>query len=90
MVLGDRFAGDPMPLFPFSGAAWLVVGVQEKVLAESAAAVLLGEQDQDAAIEQGGVLPASPGPVVGLGGVVRRRRAEDQTVPDDLCPAEPG
>ena len=29
VVLGDRFAGDPVPLFPFGGAAWLVVGVQE-------------------------------------------------------------
>jgi hypothetical protein len=53
VVFGDRFAGDPMPLFPFAGAGWLVVGVQEKVLAERAAAVLLGEQDQDAAVEQG-------------------------------------
>ena len=52
VVLGDRSAGDSMPLFRFGGAAWLVVGGQEKVLAESAAAVLLGEQDQDAAVEQ--------------------------------------
>jgi hypothetical protein len=28
VVFGDRFAGDPMPLLPFGGAAWLVVGVQ--------------------------------------------------------------
>jgi hypothetical protein len=33
VVLGDRFAGDPMPLFPFGRGGWLVVGVQEKVLA---------------------------------------------------------
>ena len=52
VVLGDHLAGDPMPLFPFSGAAWLVVGVREKPLTQSAAAVLLGEQDQDAAVEQ--------------------------------------
>ena len=90
VVFGDRFADDPMPLFPFSRAAWLVVGVQEESLAQRAAAVLLGEQDQDAAVEQGRVLPASPGPVAGQGGVVRGRRAEDQTVPDDLRPAEPG
>lgn len=90
VVLGDRLAGDPMPLFPFSGAAWRVVGAQELSLAESAAAVLLGEQYQDAAVEQGWVLPAPPGPVGGQCGVVRRRRAEDQTVPDDLGPAEPG
>jgi hypothetical protein len=53
VLLGDRLAGDPMPLFPFGGAAWLVVGVQEEPLAEGAAAFLLGEQDQDAAVEQG-------------------------------------
>ena len=57
-----------------------MVGVQEKVLAERAAAVLLGEQEQDAAVEQGWVLPASPGPVVGLSGVVRRRRTVDGAV----------
>jgi hypothetical protein len=51
-----------------------VVGVQEKVLAESAAAVLLGEQDQDAAVEQRWILPAPPGPVVGLGEVAPRTR----------------
>jgi hypothetical protein len=29
VLLGDRLAGDPVPLFPFGRAAWLVVGVQE-------------------------------------------------------------
>jgi len=80
VVLGDRFAGDPVPLLPFGGAGWLVVGVQEQPCAERAAAFLLGEQDQDAAVEQGLVLAAPLGPVVGQGGVVRGRRAEDQTV----------
>src|SRR6266542_704951 len=88
VLLGDRLAGDPVPLFPLGGAGWLVVGVQEQVPAQGAASVLLGEQDQDAAVEQGSVLAASLGPVVGQGGVVRRRRAQDQTVSDDLCPAE--
>src|SRR6266545_411383 len=72
VLLGDRLAGDPVPLFPLGGAGWLVVGVQEQV----------------PAVEQGSVLAASLGPVVGQGGVVRGRRAEDQTVSDDLCPAE--
>ena len=53
VLLGDRFAGDPVPLFPLGGAVWLVVGVQEQVPAEGAASVLLGEQEQDAAVEQG-------------------------------------
>src|SRR5512142_2830389 len=30
VLLGDRFAGDPMPLLPLGGAGWLVVGVQEQ------------------------------------------------------------
>jgi hypothetical protein len=47
-----------VPLFPFRGAAWLVVGVQEQTLAEVTAALLLGQQDQDAAVEQGLVLAA--------------------------------
>jgi hypothetical protein len=90
VVLGDRLAGDPVPLFPFGGASWLVVGVQEEAPAEWAASFLLGEQNQDAAVEQGCVLAAPFGPVVGQSGVVRGRRAEDKTVPDDLCPAESG
>src|SRR3989440_8984391 len=88
VLLGDRLAGDPVPLFPLGGAGWVVVGVQEQVPGQGGASVLLGEQDQDAAVEQGSVLAASLGPVVGQGGVVRGRRAEDQTVSDDLCPAE--
>jgi hypothetical protein len=55
----------------------------------SPGALLLGEQDQDAAVEQGLVLATSGGPVVGQGGVVRGRRAEDQAMPDDLRPAHP-
>jgi hypothetical protein len=36
VLLGDRFAGGAMPLFPFGGAVWLAVGVQEQVLAPPA------------------------------------------------------
>ena len=88
VLLGDRLAGDPVPPFPLGGAGWLVVGVQEQVPAQGAAAFLPGEQDQDAAVEQWCVLAAPLGPVAGQGGVVRGRRAEDQAMPDDLGPAE--
>jgi hypothetical protein len=45
------FAGGAMPLFPFGGAVRLAVGVQEQASADCAAAVLLGEQVEHAAVE---------------------------------------
>ena len=57
VLLGDRLAGDPVPLFPLGGALWLVVGVQEQVPRRGQRPVLPGEQVQDAAVEQGWFLP---------------------------------
>jgi hypothetical protein len=58
----DEGAAVPCQCSHSVGAAWLVVGVQEEPLAQSAAAVPLGEQDEDAAVEQKWVLSAPPGP----------------------------
>ena len=90
VLLGDRFAGDPVPLLPFGGAGWLVVGVQEQAVHSGQRPFCLASRIRTLRSSRGWFLPTSFGPVVGLGGVVRGRRAEDQTVSDDLRPAEPG
>ena len=41
VLSGDRLAGGAVPLFPFTGALWLAVGVQEQVPAHRAASFLL-------------------------------------------------
>src|SRR5918998_6600446 len=70
-VFGDRFAGGGQPLLPFGGGCGLVVGEQEVVLAEWAAAVLGLEQPQRGPAQRGWVSAAPGVPVVGQGGVIR-------------------
>ena len=41
VLSGDRLAGGAVPLFPFTGALWLTVGVQEQVPACRATSFLL-------------------------------------------------
>jgi DNA-binding XRE family transcriptional regulator len=70
VVPGDRLAGGAVPLFPFLGALRLAVGVQEQVRTDCAAAFLLAQQVQGAAVERWPALAAPFGPVAGLGGVI--------------------
>ena len=89
-VVSDyRLPGDLQPpAFPFVGRLRWLIGGEQLVPAEGAAAVLPGEQTQRVAIQRG--FDASPpsGPVLGQGGVVRRRPTGDRGVPDDVGPGK--
>src|SRR6266849_998897 len=67
---GHRLAGGAVPLFPLLRALWLAVGAQKQVPAHRAAAFLLVQQIQGAAVERWFALAAPFGPVAGLGGVI--------------------
>src|SRR5918997_1480336 len=69
-VFGDRFAGGGQPLLPFGGGCGLVVGEQQVVPAQWAAALLGLEQPQRGPAQRGWVSAASGVPVVSQGGVV--------------------
>ena len=70
-LFGDRFAGGGQPLFPFCGRRGLVLGQEQVVVAERAAAVLGLEQPQRGPSQWGLVAAAPFVPVVGQGGVIR-------------------
>ena len=89
VVVLDGLAGDRQPpVLPLLGRAGWLVGGEQGVPAERAAAVLPVEQAQRVAVQRG--FDASPpcGPVLGQGGVVGGRRAFDRLVPDDGRPGE--
>ena len=89
-VVSDyRLPGDLQPpAFPLVGRLWWLIGGEQLVPAEGAAAVLPGEQAQRVAIQRGFDASSPSGPVLGQGGVVRRRPTGDQGVPDDVGPGE--
>jgi len=90
VVVLDRLADDPQPLFPLGRALWLVVGVQQEFPAERAASTLRLQPAKGELVQRRRGLRASPfGPVLGEGRIVGRRRARDQSVPDDLGPYQP-
>ena len=84
-VVGDyRLPGDLQPpAFPLVGRLRWLLGAEQFVPAEWAAAVLPGEQAQRVAIQRGFDASAPGGPVLGQGGVVGRRPTGDRGVPDD-------
>jgi hypothetical protein len=65
-----RSADGPEPLFPFLGGLWFLIGVQEEIPADWAAAVLCLEQAQRALVQCWGSSVAPRGPVVGEGRVI--------------------
>jgi hypothetical protein len=72
VLLGHRFAGDRKPLFPLAWASWLVVGVEQELLADGTAAVLRLEKAQiGAAYRRGWSFPTPLGPVAAKGGIIR-------------------
>ncbi len=86
----DRFAGDLDPLFPFIGALWFLVSVQQQSPAERTAAVLRLKDAQPGLVQRGFAAASPFGPVPGQGRIVWRREALDHLVPDDGCPGELG
>ena len=66
----------------------VLVGGEQWIAAERTAPGLPGEQAQVVAVERGLDPPPPGGPVVGQVGIVGRRRARDQLVPDDRSPGE--
>src|SRR6266540_1899532 len=90
-LLAQRLAGHADPPFPFGWALRRMVGVQEQVPAAWTAPVLRLEQTQGELVHWQGNSSTPPvGPVLGQGGVVRRRRALDHPVSDDTGPGELG
>jgi hypothetical protein len=70
------------------GAFCAVPYVKQVVPAQRAAPILPGEQAQVVAVERGFDPPPSGSPVVGQVRVVRRRRAFDHLVPDNVGPGK--
>jgi len=90
-LLAQRLPGNVNPLLPFAWGLRRVFGVKEQVPAAWTAPGLHLQKTQAELVQgRGNSSTPSVSPVLGEGGIVRRRAALDHPVSDDVGPGELG